>query len=212
MSNESMGYTELGSMKFHKETSKKKRNIDKDLIKKWSFIAVIVIAIVLIVFGMVKLVRGGSYESAIKKYIEFLNDSINGEVNERKLAKQYPKFMAETIEEHGDDLEEVIEYISDELEIESAIFTYEVIDKERSNDEEIEEYQNKISEFVGEDEKVRVQKGYCFNVKIKFKLVEKENGDEIEDDTWEENVDIVVLKCNGKTGVWKIDGFYIWDV
>lgn len=212
MSNESMGYTELGSMKFHKETSKKKRNIDKDLIKKWSFIAVIVIAIVLIVFGMVKLVRGGSYESAIKKYIEFLNDSINGEVNERKLAKQYPKFMAETIEEHGDDLEEVIEYISDELEIESAIFTYEVIDKERSNDEEIEEYQNEISEFVGEDEKVRVQKGYCFNVKIKFKLVEKENGDEIEDDTWEENVDIVVLKCNGKTGVWKIDGFYIWDV
>lgn len=212
MSNESMGYTELGSMKFHKETSKKKRNIDKDLIKKWSFITVIVIAIVLIVFGMVKLVRGGSYESAIKKYIEFLNDSINGEVNERKLAKQYPKFMAETIEEHGDDLEEVIEYISDELEIESAIFTYEVIDKERSNDEEIEEYQNEISEFVGEDEKVRVQKGYCFNVKIKFKLVEKENGDEIEDDTWEENVDIVVLKCNGKTGVWKIDGFYIWDV
>lgn len=209
MSNESMGYTELGSMKFHKETSKEKREVDKGLIEKWVFIAVIVIVIVLIIFGMVKLVRGGSYESAIKKYIEFRNDSINGEVNESKLAKQYPKFMAETIEELCDSIEEDGESIRDELKKESVICTYEVIDKERSNDEEIEEYQNEIREFVGEDEKVKVQKGYLFNVKIKIKL---ETGDEMEDDTWEENVDIVVLKCNGKTGVWKIDGSYIWDV
>ena len=234
MSNESIGYTELGSMKFHKEPPKKKKDVNKGLIEKWAFIAVIVVVIVLIVFGIVKLIGGGNYESAIKDYMEFMGDSVNGEINERKLAKQYPKFMAESIEESCDNIKDSIEELEHDFkdefgeawedvkkEFDKGIFivTYEVIDKEKINAEEIEEYQNKISEFMGEDEKVNVQKGYLFNVKIKIKLknkikslIEKETGEEIEGDILNENMDIVVLKCNGKIGVWEINDTYIWDI
>lgn len=228
MSNEPMGYTELGSMKFHKEPPKKRKDVNKDLIVKWAFITAIVAVIVLIVFGIVKFIGSGGYESAIKEYMEFVGDSVNGEVNESKLLKQYPKFMTETIEELRDiNKDWVEEFYAGEVwedvknEFKKGIFTvtYEVIDKERISAEEIVEYQNKISEFVGEDEKVKVQKGYLFNVKIKIKLknkmkslIEKETGEEMDDNIFDENIDIVALKCNGKIGVWKINDSYIWDM
>lgn len=249
MSNESLGYTELGSMRFHSEPSRKKGNVNKDLIKKWVLIAIVAAVAMIIVFGMVKLISGGSYEAAVKEDVELFNGEVNenyeaavkeyielfnGEVNGSKFAKQYPEFMAETIEEFCDNLEADFEAFIEEMDEfgkdefgeawEDAKgksgngiykFTYEIIDKTKLNDEEIEEYRDIIREYAGEGEKIKIQTGYRFDVKMKgayrkqIKSLMMEIGEEMED--YEENVEIVVLKCNGKIGVWGINDNYIWE-
>lgn len=230
MSNESLGYTELGSMRFHQKPSKKKENFNKDLIEKWAFIAIIAAVAMIIVFGMIKLIGGGSYESAVKEYIELFS----GEVNGSKFAKQYPRFIAETIEELCDNTEADIEaYVKEMDEFGKEEFgeawedakgksgngiykyTYEIIDKTRLNNEEIEEYQDIVREYAGEGEKIKIRTGYRFNVIVKvvygkqIQSLLEELGEEIEDNV--DNIEIVVLKCNGKIGVWGINDNYIWE-
>ena len=227
MSNESMEYVELGSIKYDKKNPKKNRDINKEWIGKGAFIIGIVVITMLIIGGIVKLVGGGSYESAVEIFVENLfAGSFNGKVNESKLKKQYPQFMEESIAELCDktkkEYEEIYEtYFKDYTEYGEDFLkvTYEVVDKEKIDKKKLEEYQDAICEIVGDDEKVKVQGGYHVNVEIKIELknkiksrIEEEMGEKIEDDLFEENCELVVLKCNGKTGVWKIDDVYMWDL
>lgn len=235
MSNESMGYTELGNMKFNGEPAKKSRNMNANRIKKGGFAALVVVLIALLVFGITKIIKitGGSYDSAVETFVENVWTSrVNGgEVNESKWKKQYSEFMDETIEEWCDYFQDEYDDMYNEcfsmfeylLEDEKELYkvTYEVVDKEKLDADEIEEYQDRISSFAGYDEKVKVQAGYRFTVEIngnfksKYKtLLAKETGMEADDFSaldFESNVDMIVLKCNGKTGVWKIDNDYIFE-
>lgn len=226
MGNESMGYTELGNMKLNMKPPKKSWDINPDWIKKGGLIAGIAVLVVLMVFGMVKIIGGGGFDSAVDKFAENVMVRMfnGGEIDEAKLKKQYPKFMNETIEEFCDSVKDEydnafagIEDLFDEGE-ERFKVTYEIVDKEKLDDDEIEEYQDEISSFAGDDEKVNVQAGYLINIEIKARLkskyktkIEKEIGEEIEGED-EDNWELVVLKCNGKTGVWKIDDSYIWNL
>lgn len=203
MNKNSMEYTDLGSLKFHKEPSKG-MDVTGNMIKKWFLFAVVAAVVVLIVFGFGKLIGGGRYDSAIKKYIEFISDSFNGKGKANKLAKQYPKYMEESIRDYCDTLDDI-----DISEYASAKITYKITNKTRIKGEELERYQSDISEYVDEDKKVKVQSGYLFEVKIKAKLRNKESGEKDEE---EFDCKMLVLRCNGKTGVWKIDGRYVWEV
>ena len=227
MSNKSMEYVELESIKFNKKSPKKNWNINKEWIGSGAFIIVIVVVTMLIIGGIVKLVGGGNCESAVEIFVEeFVASSLNGKINESKLKKQYPQFMDESIEEfcdktkkeyeeqYEDGLKDYLEYGEDFVNI-----TYKITDKERIDKKKLEEYQDEICEFAGDDEKVKVQGGYHVDVEIKFELndkikslIEEEMGEKIEDDLFEENCELVVLKCNGKTGVCKIDDAYMWDL
>ncbi len=205
MGDKSMGYTELGSMKFHQEPQKK-ASVNRDMIKKWGLAAAVAAAVVLIGFGIGKLTGGGKYEAAIKDYVEYINDSVKGKGKKSKLTRHYPAFITEVIEEQCDDMERNL-FLDENQYTEDFNLTckYKVVDKERLRGEDLRGYQDDISDFAGEEETVKVRSGYLYEVEI---TVEGSMEDEEYVDHFESEV--VVLKCNGKIGLWKTDGKYIW--
>ncbi len=208
MSDKSMGYTELGSMRFHQEPQKR-LGVTGDVIKKWVVRAGIAAAVVLVVFGIAKLTGSGKYEAAIKDYVKFVNDSVNGKGKGNKLMNNYPSFMAETIEERCDDFEHLLVREMGGGEDYNFTCKYKVISKEKLDGEELKEYQDDITTFAGEEENVKVKSGYLFEVELTLEVRAEGTGEKGEY-SQSQNIEMVVLKCNGKIGLWKMEENYIW--
>lgn len=256
MDNGSMGYQDLGNMTFNTNQSGNQDpkfnlnidpdNFDKSKLKIIGFVAAGVVALIVVVFVLLKVFGTAKYEAVAKDYIQTTYDvSLCGkEFDEKKFSKQYPKFMEEVLDEYYDRMDDSVDYAKDRLEdmtdyldLEDDLkwsdfckFTYKLGKPKKINSRKLKDYEDEISEY---DSDIKVQAGYKIKVEpdyeFKFsKKMEEAINDSLDDLDYDDlddvddlckylkkqykpqDLEIIVLKCNGKIGVWLVEDSYIW--
>lgn len=257
---EPMEFKDLSSMTYqpslqeNNAPKKKKPEIDTSQIKLIIFLLIAILAVILVIFGAIKLIKDKSYKGVAKEYLKSNCDYILGDrINLKKMSKHYPDFMDDILDDYYDRMEEYAEEMDDELDrlkdeldvdldsltwSDLCTLSFQIVDQKELDEDDLEDYEDQIRE-VADHEHVKLEAGYHIKVKPELKLKWKAklakktleslddldigyDIDEIDDlyDLFDEavdeytgngKIDLIVLKCNGKTGVWLMEDYYIWD-
>lgn len=193
----SMSYGYGGSTSGGQKPQKQLPRVDKKVVIG---AAVLLIGIVLLITLL-----GGAGAKPEKIARDFIKRSYNVDLPESYLKKRYPAAVAEAMSEvYSYDEEEIARLREDMKDSGFKIGKIEVLSTERVKNSDLAKYEDYISEIEKDAE---VTAGTLLKVELEISM----------EDTGTETIvlQVLVLTCNGKTGVWGMGSGrleYIWEM
>ena len=203
MANDS--YQSLGSMSYRNRSSVSGGQRPQKRMPKVNKKAAIGAAVLLV--GIVLLVKllGGAGSNPEKIAKDFIKRSYSMDLPESYLKKRYPAAAAEAMGEvyhyNEDDIAQMREEMKD---LGFKIGKMEVLGTERVENSELSRYEDYISEIEND---AKVTAGTLLELEVQISMKDSEAETVV--------VHVLVLTCNGKTGVWGIGNGrmeYMWEM